>query len=468
MEFIFYDMAFLILFVLAIAGVLYSRRKNIKKEGLLLLYKTEWGIRFIEKVGKKYKRTLKILSYVSITMGYFLMAGVFYLFGKIFWIYLTKSEIVRQIKIPPIMPLVPYIDKIIPGFPPFYFAYFIIILAIIAIPHEFAHGIFAAYNKIKIKKTGFGFFPFFFPVFLAAFVEPDEKQMQKKGKFGQMAILSAGTFANLLTAIFFFFIILLFFSLSFNQTGVIFDDYAFSIVETISITMVNNIPLSNPNYEQVSGLMKKEGFNEIIAGEKKYLGVRNVLEQGEELQLYDDTPAIRSGLGKIITQIDGINTENFELFTQKLSEKSPGETIMIETFEKGEKKNYEIILSESPYRKNTAWLGIYFLGTPAIIENHYTIIPLIGKTNTFYQSFDSTGFILFIYNLLEWTILISLSVALVNMLPVGIFDGGRFFYLTIWGITKREKIGKKAFKFMTYLFLLILLLMMVSWALNVF
>ena len=39
---------------------------------------------------------------------------------------------------------------------------------------------FAVYNKIKVKTTGFGFFPFFLPVFLAAFVELDEKKMAKK------------------------------------------------------------------------------------------------------------------------------------------------------------------------------------------------------------------------------------------------------------------------------------------------
>ncbi len=49
--------------------------------------------------------------------------------------------------------------------------------------------------------------------------------------------------------------------------------------------------------------------------------------------------------------------------------------------------------------------------------------------------------------------MVCFSIALVNMLPVGIFDGGRFFYLTILAITKKEKIAKKAFSIITYLFL---------------
>jgi len=60
-------------------------------------------------------------------------------------------------------------------------------------------------------------------------------------------------------------------------------------------------------------------------------------------------------------------------------------------------------------------------------------------------------------------VIISISVALINMLPVGIFDGGRFFYLTVLGITKSENIAKRAFAFSTYLFLFILLILMVTW-----
>jgi membrane-associated protease RseP (regulator of RpoE activity) len=468
MDFIFYDLIFLFLFIMIVSTILYSKRKNIKKDGLMLLYRTEWGIKLIEKIGGKYKKTLKILGYFSITTGYILMAGVLYLFGKIFWIYLTQPAIVKYVKVPPIMPLVPYIDKVIPGFPPFYFAYFVIILAIIAIPHEFAHGIFSAYNKIKIKKTGFGFFPFFFPVFLAAFVEPDEKQMQKKNKFAQKVILSAGTFANLLTSILFFFLILFFFYLFFTPSGVFFDGYTFSVVETKSITSVNNISLNNPNYEQVFDLIKKEGFNEININEKKYFGIKGLLEKGDKIQLYEDYPAIKNNLSKIITKIEGIKIDSFEKLSSELSKKSPGDTVLIETFEEGVIKENLIILEEDSYEKGKARLGVYFLGNPAIIEDHYTIIPFIGNSNTFYRSIIPTKSILFVHNLLEWIILISLSVALVNMLPVGIFDGGRFFYLTIWGITKKESIGKNAFKIITYLFLLLLLIMMIFWAITLF
>ena len=172
MSFIVYDVSFLVIFLIFLSIFLYRGRKRVKKEGLLLLYKTTWGIRLINYFGNKYKKTLKALSYVSITLGYILMATMLYLFGKIIWIYAFHQDVVRAIKIPPIMPLIPYLPQAfkLDFLPPFYFTYWIIILAIIAITHEFAHGIFAIREKVNIKTTGFGFFPFFLPIFLAAFV----------------------------------------------------------------------------------------------------------------------------------------------------------------------------------------------------------------------------------------------------------------------------------------------------------
>src|SRR3989344_7171493 len=182
MNFIIYDLTFLALFVAFVSFFLYTRRKNLKRDGLLFLYKTSWGIRLIEKTGEKYKKTLGVLSYFSIATGYILMAVMFYMLVKIVYIYVTLPSVVRAIKIPPITPLIPYLPQVfkLDFLPPFYFTYWIVIIAIVAISHEFAHGIFAAYDKIKIKSTGFGFFPFFLPVFLAAFVELDEKKMAKK------------------------------------------------------------------------------------------------------------------------------------------------------------------------------------------------------------------------------------------------------------------------------------------------
>ncbi len=191
MSFIIYDLVLLVIFISLISIFLYKNKKNLKRDGLLILYRTSWGLKLIEKTGNKNPRLMKFLSYASIITGYLLMVGGIYFFAKVIWIYISRADVVAAVKVPPIMPLIPYLPQMfkLSWLPDFYFTYWIVILAIIAVSHEFAHGIFSAYHKIKIKTTGFGFFPYFLPVFLAAFVELDEKKMEKKTTSSSISIL---------------------------------------------------------------------------------------------------------------------------------------------------------------------------------------------------------------------------------------------------------------------------------------
>tara|TARA_Y100000310_G_scaffold163852_1_gene163686 strand:+ start:619 stop:2043 length:1425 start_codon:yes stop_codon:yes gene_type:complete len=466
MSFLIYDIIFLVLFATFLFVFLHSGKKNLKREGLLILYKASWGIKLINYVGKKSPRTFKVLSYISIVMGYILMVTMFYLLGKIVYLYVTLPSLVQAIKVPPIMPLVPYLPQIfkLDFLPPFYFTYWIVIIAIIAISHEFAHGIFAAYNKIKIKTTGFGFFPFFLPIFLAAFVELDEKKMAKKNKFPQLAILSAGTFANVLTAILFFGILWVFFFFTFTPSGIIFDSYPYSFVEVSGISMINGISLENPTYEKILNLSNKEGFNKIKINDQDYITTKDFLEQqknnDENVILYYDGPAINIELESVISKINGKEIKNIDNLREEMLKYSPGEKVTLNVLgEDGNDYDKDIILGENPEDKSKAWLGIGFSEQErrGVMGKIFSILSF-KDPHVYYKS--NFGASLFIYNLLWWTILISLSVALINMLPVGMFDGGRFFYLTVLGITKSEKTAKNLFAFSTYFILFLLLLLM--------
>lgn len=470
MNFMSYDIGLLIIFVICISIFLYVKRKRLKKEGLLLLYRTSWGVRLINQIGKKYKGLLTKLSYVSVGLGYVLMAGMLYLVGKIVWVYVFNPEIVRAIKVPPIMPLIPYLPQIfqLDFLPPFYFTYWIIIIAIIAITHEFAHGIFAARNKIRIKTTGFGFFPFFLPVFLAAFVELDEKRMAKKKKFDQLAILSAGTFANVLTAILFFGILVLFFSVAFTPAGIMFDNYPYSPVNINDIQMVNGVSLVSPTYEQILNSIDEEELNSFQVGNMSFLGTKSLIEEQKDqeyLVLYYDAPAINAKLESVILKINNQEILNIDNLKTELIKFSPGEKITLTVLgDDDEPYNKDLILGEHPDNKSVAWLGIAFSQQKGsgIIGRIYSTLGSFRKPNIYYKpKFD--GISTFVYHLLWWIILISISVALINMLPVGIFDGGKFFYLTMLGITKKEESARKIFKFVTYLFLFLLFLLMIFW-----
>ena len=473
MNVMIYDISLLVIFVILIGTFLYRRRKNLKKEGLLLLYRASWGIKLINNIGKRFRKTLNILSYFVIGLGYLLMGTMIYLFGKIVWIYVINPEIVRAIKIPPIMPLIPYLPQIfkLDFLPPFYFTYWIIIIAIVAVVHEFAHGIFAINKGVKIKTTGFGFFPFFLPVFLAAFVELDEKKMKKKKIFSQMSVLAAGTFANILTAILFFGVMLLFFSLAFAPAGVTFDSYTYSVVGVSTISLVNGIYLENATHESISNSISDEGLNEVIAGGEKFLLTKEFLERqqnGEEyVLLYHDAPAVNADLKGIITQIDSVDVNSKEKIGEELLKYSPGDEIIITTIVEDETKENVIVLGVHPNDENVGFIGIGFANQEAAGMMGKIVTTLsLKKPNTYYEPKFGAG--TFIYNLLWWLVLVNISIALVNMLPVGIFDGGRFFYLTILAITKKEKIAKKAFSIITYLFLLLLFVIMAFWLVSWF
>lgn len=387
-----------------------------------------------------------------------------YLVYTIMKIYLFRPEIVSQIRVPPIMPLIPYIDRVVTFLPPFYFTYWIVILAVIAISHELAHGIFAAYYKVGIKKTGFGFFPFFLPVFLAAFVELDEKQMAKKKNFNQRAILSAGTFANVLTAILFLVVLWMFFSSTFTAGGVVFNDYSYSIVPIGSITMVNGIAVANPSYESLEKIMKDADFNDIRADGKKYLGIKGFSENKSLVALYDDAPAINAKLNGAITEINGEKVKNINELGKVLEKYEPGDKIIVRTERRNNVTNYEITLGENPQKPGNAWIGIILVAEkPSGLGGKITsLISSFKDSNTYYVS-KIGEFGWFIYYLLWWLVIISISVALVNMLPMGIFDGGRFFYLTILSITGSERAAKHSFKLLTKIFLFLLFVLMAFW-----
>ncbi len=475
MNFFIYDISFLIIFSLFLILFYKTHKKGFKKEGLLYLYRTKWGIKLINYVGGKYKKTLKFFSYISIILGYCLMAGILYFIGKIVWIYYKYPVIVKAIKVPPLIPLIPYLPKIfsLDFLPPFYFTYWIIVIAIIAIPHEFAHGIFAKFNKLKIKSTGFGFLG----PFLAAFVEPDEKQMKKKPIFAQLSILSAGTFANIVTAVVFFIIMILFFKLMFVPVGVLYS-YAYTTIPTETIQTINGINVEDYSSQGLLDLVQEKGGIIKIQTEdsQKYLQENNSLitqlkkENSNSLIVYYDAPAINNNLSGAIVEFEKKKITEKDVLIEEILDYNPGDEVEIKTKLNGEYRNYKIELGKNPSHENIGFLGITTMQgseSSGIMGKIYSVLGSFKDPSTYYEP-KIDGLSLFIYDLLWWIVLISISVGLINMLPVGIFDGGKVFYLTVLGLTKSKKIAEQAFKFLTYFILFLALLLILFYFYAIF
>lgn len=452
-----YDLIFLAVFCTAVFLFLYSHRKNLGREGWMYMYRTKLGLVKIEEFSKKHSKLLHILKYPIVVVGFVLMITMIYLLCKTVYIYIAFPQISEIIKAPPVMPLIPYFTQIfgVESFmPPFYFAYFLIALVVVAVVHEFSHGIYMRLFKTKIKSTGFAFLG---PI-LGAFVEQDDKDFHKKKNFEQMVVLGAGVFANILFALLFFLILIIFFYASYSPAGYIFGGYAYNAV----------------NVSEISGTGRTiDGLTEIFAGNRTYLYSGNSSDfieklggtNAEYVLLYENAPAIKNNISGAIIGIDNQKIKTRDDISFYLQDKKPGDSVLIETETKSIVKIYNITLAENPLNSSVGFMGIMSIPkqTGGIFEKIVSTFKSFRDDSVYYRAKYNPDFAFYIYNLLWWIMMINLFVGLFNMLPLGILDGGRFFYLSILILVKDKKIAEKSFKWATRLIGLIFLIMILAW-----
>jgi hypothetical protein len=180
--------------------------------------------------------------------------------------------------------------------------FWILSIFIIALVHEYAHGIMARKHNIPVKSSGFAFLGIAVPIVPAAFVEPDEKKLQKKPIHQQLGVFSAGPFANIVLA-------------------------AFLVV--LSLLVIG--PL-------VSGIIQPDGIEitDFAPG---------------------DFPAKQSGIqvGEVIKEVDNVATPYVHNLSYEFNSKNPGDTVNLKT----NKGTYEFELTKDPENETRAYMGIY-------------------------------------------------------------------------------------------------------------
>jgi membrane-associated protease RseP (regulator of RpoE activity) len=475
--FVIIDLIFLFCFVVFVVAFLYKNRKRIDREGILFLYRTKLGIRLIDKASK-HKRLLNVVGYFSLVFGYIFMALA------IFLLILSLVQFVKtSINIPPVAPLVPYFPTLfnIPGLPPLYFTYWLIIILIIAVSHEFAHGILARKEGLRIKSTGFGFLG----PFIAAFVEPDEKAMQKKKIKQQLAILSAGSFANFLVAILFIIITQAFFIAAYNVIGL--TGYMFAM-EKVNVSEIQNISLNITyanetnettayvfysfsdflNFLNNSNKTKTNfTFNAVLSlKNQSYFLDSQLFSLQEELikqgsiYAYIDSPAYKANVTGAIVSVDGKKVKSFDEMMAMINQKKPGDVVKIETIKNGTKEEYEITLASHPKNASRPFIGISYFKLGTLTK---FLLSLSPASNPFLLKEPKHKAADFFKDLFYWIVLIGISVALFNMLPFSILDGGRVSYLTFLWIFKNKKKAEKAYRAFSTLILIVFLAMLVVW-----
>jgi len=185
-----WSLVFIGLFYLAIILIIIKFRKKFQIQAkIIALYKTKLGLKFMDKIAKKYPKTLHVLSYIGIYVGYIGLILISFMLIKNFFDLLFVPG--AQSIISPVIPGVKIPKSV---YVPFWYG--IISIFIVATIHEFSHGVIARLHKVKVKSSGI----VFFGPLIGAFVEPDEKQLSKLPVKKQLSILAAGPFSNILTA----------------------------------------------------------------------------------------------------------------------------------------------------------------------------------------------------------------------------------------------------------------------------
>ncbi|OYT41930.1 hypothetical protein B6U80_00025 [Candidatus Pacearchaeota archaeon ex4484_26] len=282
-----YDYIVLGIFIIFLLIFYVKKRKKIEFQGIVALYRTKLGTIFSKRVVSKAPKFFKYYGYLGIVVGFIGMIFIFY-----FLLKGSLNLIINPNATPIVAPVLPFIK--IPGLPTLLFTYWIIGIFVVATIHEFSHALLSVTHKIKIKSSGFAFFG---PL-PAAFVEPDEKQLQKKSKTAQLSVFAAGPMANIVTGLLFLLILSFIISPSILATG----NVGFKIVD-----------------------------------------------------IAKESPAELAGLkeGMIIEKINGLKASPKNL-TGVISKLAPNKTLIIES----KNKTFSLITGEDPKNKSKGFIGI--------------------------------------------------------------------------------------------------------------
>jgi membrane-associated protease RseP (regulator of RpoE activity) len=296
-----------IVFIVFLTIYLFVIRKKLEMQKILfpLLYiilkRSRLGLVFMKKIANKFPKAVKILASIGVVIGFI---GMIFISIQLVVLFANMlSEPSAPSGVAPVLPIPVKGAVYVPFF------YWIISIFVIATVHEFAHGIVSNAYKVPVRSSGFAFFGLVLPIIPAAFVEPDERILQKKSAWKQLSVFAAGPFSNIVLAF---------------------------IVLGLMLVAVN--PLSNAAFMNTGVTVTG-----IING----------------------TAAADTGLAAddIITFVDGEEIRTVEEFTSILSEKEAGEAISIIT----EDDSFDVILGGRDDDSEKGFLGVTV--SPAVAEN---------------------------------------------------------------------------------------------------
>ncbi len=310
-----WDLLSLFIFFLFLMLIYFRFKEKFTTQGIFVMYKTQLGIKLMDKMAKPFPRFLRYLSTFGVFLSFLGMGFILYFLVRETWklIFVAGTQ-------PALAPVLPGIE--IAGAPILSFWHWILAIFIAAGIHEFSHGLIARLHNIPVKSSGFAFLG---PL-LAAFVEPDEKVLQKKTAMQQLSVFSAGPFSNILLGAF---ILLL---------------LVFVIAPTVG------------SFYQGDGIIVH--------------------------QLMDDYPMNKTGITVPFTilALNGQESLDTEQFSTILSTVSPGDTVTLRT----DQGDYEVTLTSNPTNASAPFFGIAGLEQKTTVKEEYAYLdPFTGIIDWF-------------------------------------------------------------------------------------
>ena len=266
--------------------------------------------------------------------------------------------------------------------------------------HEGAHGIIARNRGLTVKSSGL---LFFLVIPIGAFVDVDEKQIEKAKPKDSLRVMAAGVAGNVVVA----------------------------VACLLAVLVIVN------------------GLTPVVNG----VYVSTVIE---------GMPAEAAGLlpEDVFVSIDNVPIANFEELDEFLSNKSPGDTIQVSVVrgtDWGEQFSTSIILTESTETEGKAVMGVRVgdLATEELVNLYGTVrldtLPIYMAPPSLYPGLVpfSDSYIPFyrhglgaqwhVYaNVFFWLWFVNVNLAVFNALPIYPLDGGRIFNITL-----KKFLGKK-------------------------
>jgi membrane-associated protease RseP (regulator of RpoE activity) len=427
-----------LIFAAFVAALVYLDRKSWKRESILLLRKTQKGKAFLIRLGTRFPR-------FWLAIGVIAVIATLYSSIWIIWLLLIQTQLLAtgQIETGPgiLLPSPSSQASIGPGFFAVPFWYWIISIAVLVIVHEGMHGVMAAREKVRIKSLGWGLLA----VIPLAFVEPDEKQLQKQKTWKQLRVFAAGSFANFVVA--FASVLLLasaasawFMPAGVSYQGLIQGYPAANANLTGTITGINNHTIDSTG--TLSDVLREIGPNQTITitttnGTWNFSYTLQTFAEPEPQftpdfwtdviasleQILPGTADLSKSVSNTFAYVTGTyqsptwtSIQKDIKFWQYVQEKYPNSA---------ERDSQRIASLENQLETHprSGFIGI------AGVSNSTVIRP--GLEN--YQEA-----ITFIEGLLFFLFLINLGVGAFNMLPIGPLDGGRMWAIIIQRFTPKH------------------------------